>query len=543
MIADEVLPKESAAPACSPETRRESIGRLQADLFDVVVLGGGINGAGVARDLALRARRSGTDLRIGLIEQRHFASGTSGKNSQLIHGGLRYLKQLQFRLVSEALRERAILLRLASHLVEPQRFLMPVYGRLARAYYGAGLGLYDLLAGSRKLGPRQEFSRDEIARLEPGLASEDLAGALVFYDCRVHSARFVLANVFDAVRNGAAAANYVRAEGWSRQNGIFHVDARDTLSGERFRVRARVLVDTTGPWSKGASLRLVRGSHLLLPRVNSSDYAIAYFEESGRIVFLIPWVGARELTLVGTTDVDHDAGPDEVRISADEIHYLLRIVRKLFPSADLSPVGMFSSLRPLLRNESKSPAKASREHSIWMSPPGVLHVAGGKYTTYRSMSEEAADRVARRIAPQLEGVHLTAETPLEGNSADRIQELFRSEVQIAARFGLSGEEAREALKEYGIQGPSLLRYLPETAPAGLSRLRAARIAYAVRHEMAQTLADVMFVSTYWGYESRWSAENLTPYAREAGRHLGWDADRERREIETTLRIAAVPEAD
>ena len=464
--------------------RHQILARLKTEVFDVLILGGGINGAGIARDLSLRARHAGATLRIGLVEQRHFASGTSGKNSQLIHGGLRYLKRLQFGLVREALRERAILLRLAPHLVEPLPFLMPLYSQFSRLYYGAGLALYDLLAGSRRLGRHRVLPREEVRRIEPDLAAEDLVCGMIFHDCRVHSARFVLANVLDAIRTGVAAANYVRAERWQREAGVFRVELVDALTNERFEARARKLVDTTGAWSQGTSLRLVRGSHIVLPRVNKSAHAVAWFNDDGRIVFFIPWGETKHLTLVGTTDIDHSAGPEDVRISPEETRYLLRVVRRLFPSADLTPVGAFSSLRALVRGESKAPSLASREHRIWNSPDGVLHIAGGKYTTYRAMSEEAADRICRELAPALARLHLTAETPLEDSPR-----------------------------------PSLT--------------------FAIEHEMAQTLADVFFVSTYWGYERRWSAESLAPYADEMARLLDWDAARTEREIGAVLRTTAL----
>ncbi|MGE5488175.1 MAG: glycerol-3-phosphate dehydrogenase/oxidase [bacterium] len=461
--------------------RESGIERLKSGAFDVLILGGGINGAGIARDLSLRARRERVPLSIGLVDKGHFGGGTSGKNSQLIHGGLRYLKMLDIGLVREALDERARLLRLAPGLVAPLEFLMPLRSVFERLYYGFGLTLYDALAGGRNISRHREVSRT----VEPGLAPE-FRRALQFYDARVHSARFVLANVLDAVRNGAAAANHLRAEAWERTGGGWHVTLRDELSGERFETRARKLIDTTGPWSPVERLRLVRGSHIVLPRLNTSDRAIAWFEPSGRIVFVIPWGEAGDLSLVGTTDVDHEAGPDKVSISEAETAYLLEAVRALFPAArGLEPVSGFSALRGLVREESKTAAGTSREHRIWNSRDGVLHVAGGKYTTYRLMSEQASDLAAREIAPALARVHPTRSEPL------------------------------------GIE-------------AALDGSVAGRIEHAAAHEMARRLSDLMFVSTYWGWERRWDVASLAPYARELGRHLGWDGRREKEEVEAVL---------
>ncbi len=459
--------------------RRENLHRLRSETFDVLVAGGGINGAGIARDLALRG------VKTALVERRHFASGTSGKNSQLIHGGLRYLKNLELGLVREALRERSTLIGMAPHLVHPLPFLIPMYSRFDRLFYGAGLALYDALAGSHRIGQGRGLSIAEMNTLEPGLESRSLVSGAIFHDAAIHSARFVLQNVFDAARLGAVAVNYVAYEAGH---------ATDAFSGERFPVRAKKVVDASGPWSGGSALRLVRGSHIVLPKLNHSGNAIAYFEETGRIIFVIPWGANLELSLVGTTDFDHASGPDDVHISAEEVRYLGRIVKRLFPGAAAEPVSAFSSLRPLVRDDSASPTKTSREHRIWNSADGVLHVSGGKYTTYRVMSEQAADLVCAEIAPGLAKVHRTASTPL------------------------------------GREGHELMTGSDDSA----------RLAHAVENEMAQRLADFLYVSTYLGYERRWTAESLDPYAAQMGRLLGWNRSRMDEEIRLALTASALP---
>lgn len=504
-------------PALTRESRVRNLERLERETFDVLVLGGGINGAGVARDLALRG------VRVALVEQRHFASGTSGKNSQLIHGGLRYLKQLRFRLVREALHERAALLKLAPHLVTPQPFLIPLYGWTARLFYGTGLMLYDLLAGRGNLSPHRVLSRDEVAELEPGLSLASLTHGAIFFDCRVHSARFVLENIWDAARNGAAIVNYARA---ARDNGRVHVT--DALTGRSFPVDAAKLVDTTGAWAGGNALRLVRGSHIVIPRVNASDNAIAWFDSSGRIVFVIPWGGAGQLSLVGTTDVEHATGPDDVHISPEELDYLLGVVHRLFPDVrQVTPISTFSSLRPLVRKGTESATRASREHRIWMDDAGTVHVAGGKYTTYRAMSEEAANLLSTTPS-------VTATTPLGGNTKDRIDELLSGAEAVAAHHRLTAAEVRRLIRHYGVQAAKVMEYLPEHGREGLTRVECARIAFAVEHEMAMELADVMYDSTYWGYERAWNEENLLPLAREMGQHLGWDEEEMATAVRKTL---------
>jgi len=474
-----------------PDDRRRNIERLKTETFDVLILGGGINGAGVARDLTLRAAGKGVFLSVGLVEQRHFASGTSSRNSQLIHGGLRYLKYFKFGLVRESLRERQRLLRMAPHLVEPLPFLLPMYGWRRRLFYEAGLRLYDALAGTARVGERCSLSRHDVIALEPELLPDGLAGGAIFYDCRVHAARFVLENILDAARRGAAVANYVRAGDFRREGRLWRVALTEMLSGEQFQTRAHLIVDARGPWS-GEGVRRVRGSHLVFPKITSGPRAIAHFDKQGRILFFIPWGVRRDLTLVGTTDVEHTTGPEEVRISAEEWEYLTGAVRCLFPrAAAMAPVSAYSSLRPLVAHGHGSPTAASREHRIWASPEDLIHIAGGKYTTYRLMSEQASDLACRRVAPALAGLHPTEDAPLPPPLAPPIEELPLEQ----------------------------------------------QVARAVECEMAQRLVDLLFVSTYAGYERRWERASLEPWAAAMGRRLGWDAQRVEDEILLALRLA------
>lgn len=481
-------------PVITRSTRAEAIARLRSETFDVLILGGGINGAGVARDLALRSKIAGAGLNIALVEQNHFASGTSGKNSHLIHGGLRYLKQFDVALVRESLQERETLLRIAPHLVTPLPFLMPLAGFGKSIFYNAGLAIYDLLAGT-VLPHHRRVSLEEVRRLEPGLAVPGMTGAAEYYDAQVQSARLVLENIFEAIANGAACVNYVRAEAKSQ--------FRDTLTGESFEVRARTIVNAAGPWAQDPPPRLVRGSHIILPRLNASDHAIAYFEENGRIIFFIPW-GDR--MLIGTTDVDHDGSPDRVEISAAEIEYLRAIAGTVFPASAAMPVvATFSSLRPLLPSPG-SATRASRDHRIFRDSAGVVHITGGKYTTYRAMSEEAADLAV----PALLHIHATADHPLNGNSREAVEALIAQAPSLAARYGLETPQIAILIHQYGVLAQAVLDSLPERDLAGTPRLEAARLLFALRHEMAQTPADFLTISTNLAYEGR--SELLTPEA-------------------------------
>ena len=488
---------------------------LKAETFDVLILGGGVNGAGVARDLALRAKTAGHPLKIALIDKGHFASGTSGRNSQLIHGGLRYLKYMEFGLVREALRERSTLLEIAPHLVEPLAFLIPMYSQFAKYFYGTGLWMYDTLAGSRNISPHRAVGLEELSKLEPGLNPHQLVSAAVFWDARVHSARFVLENLFEASSNGAVVMNYLEAISFHQAGDVWTVGVRDGLDGSTFELKTRKLVNTTGPWAGEVwpaenSLRLVRGSHIVLPRLNQSDNAIAYFEENGRIIFFIPWGSKRDLTLVGTTDVDHDGSPDRVHISAEEQEYLLKIAADIYPeSKGMTPIATYSALRPLVLSSGSSATSTSREHRIWASADGVVHVAGGKYTTYRSMSEEAADLAA---PPELRDVHPTAKVPLNGNSK-------------AAIAALKATHDPAVVMAYGVRAPRVLQ-----RAARLGSLEKAQIEEAVECEWAERLPDLLHVSTYWGYERRWDRAALSELAAEMGSRLGWSQGRREEEV-------------
>ncbi len=484
------------SPFVTYSTRGEAIARLRAETFDVLIIGGGINGAGTARDLALRAKTAGVKVGVALVEQNHFSSGTSGKNSHLIHGGLRYLKQMDVRLVRESLHERSVLLRIAPHLVEPLAFLMPLSGLGREIVYNTGLTLYDMLSGSGGLPSHRRVPLADVQRLEPGLAVPGMTAAAEYYDAKVQSARLVLENVFESIANGAACANYVRVEDHTPENpGLWRVRLRDTISGETFETRARALIDATGPWAHDPAPRLVRGSHIVIPRVNASDHAIAYFEESGRIIFFIPW---GQWTLIGTTDVDHHGSPDDVRISEAELEYLRSIAATVFPaSAAMEPVATFSSLRPLLA-QSGSATRATRDHRIYRDARGIIRITGGKYTTYRAMSEEAVDLVK----PELKHVHVTADCPLNGNSIEAIQTLLACADEMAARARLETSQAILLIRQYGVLASTVIECMPEMEMGGLSRFDAGRLIFAVRHEMARKPEDFLYVSTGLAFEGR-----------------------------------------
>jgi glycerol-3-phosphate dehydrogenase len=421
-----------------------SIEELAGQHFDAVIVGGGINGAGLARDLALRASLSGRRFRTLLLEKSFWGHGTSGRNSHLIHGGLRYLKHFDFRLVREALEERGRLLRLCPHTVRPLRFELTCNSLLDKLFYGAGIAIYDLLAGRHRIGSSCYFGR-----------------RLSYWDAASDSAALVIDNVRDARLHGATCL-------WGRPVKRLSRDGVELSNG--IRVKASCVIDARGPWIESPALRLVRGSHIVLPRLYPDNHATAHFHSDGRIIFFIPWGDLHPVTLIGTTDVDHSSSADHVAISTAEIDYLRAITNSIFPhAASLPLLGSFSSLRPLISTPGKSATSTSREHSIAFNDQGVLEIQGGKYTTYRAMAEEAANQVVAQIAP--------------GSGLDR---LFPTRDRP---FDVPTERPHS---------------LPE------------RLDFARREEGCSTLEHFMTCSTNWAWQQRWTADELRPIAAAFG---------------------------
>ncbi len=279
-------------------------------------------------------------------------------------------------------------------------------------------------------------------------------------------------------------------------------------AAKTFETRARSIADATGPWAHDPKHRLVRGSHIILPRLNASDHAIAYFEESGRIIFFIPWGERRDRTLIGTTDVDHDGSPDDVHISPEEIRYLRDIAARVFPSSvSVEPLATFSSLRPLLASHG-SATKATREHRIFFDGQDILRITGGKFTTYRAMSEEAGDLITARAAPVLRDVHPTATTPLNGNSAEAIAALRWEAPGLASRFSIETADVEMLIRQYGLLTEAVL---DKITPDAQGRLDRARQRFAIEHEMAQKPGDFLEISTSLAYEGRDAEQVLTSW--------------------------------
>lgn len=529
-------------PAFSAETRRTDLDAMAATPPDLLVIGGGITGCGIARDAARRG------IRTALLEAVDFGSGTSGRSTRLVHGGLRYLEHGWLRLVFEASRERRVLLRIAPHLVRPMAFLFPIHagGRLSRGRLAAGLWLYDLLAAFRNVRVHRTLSRRAVRKAEPQLRSKDLLGGAVYYDACCDDARLVLANARAARRDGAMVASYTAVRSFEKAAGQLRgVVVEDTIDGRRFAVRAHVTVNATGPWSDAIRqldepgvapmLRPTKGVHLAVPRARLGNAGAVTMTSplDGRVMFVLPW---GEVTVVGTTDTDYDGDPGSVAPTPDDITYLLRSANALFPDARLAPadvVAVWAGLRPLLRDGGATPTAAvPREHRIVESGSGLVTITGGKLTTYRSMAAELVDLVSlklhrldgRTIAPRAP----TAVEPLPGGEVADLELLVRELVKER----LSEDAARHLVDRYGTEAMAVANLafrdspLAEPLASGVPVLRA-EVVHQARREMALSVSDVMMRRTPLFRQHPSQGTEMTPVvAGLLARELGWNPARE-----------------
>lgn len=387
-------------------TRAQMWDRLQGH-FDVLVIGGGINGAGIARDAALRG------LRVALVEMGDLAMGTSSRSSKLVHGGLRYLEQLELGLVFESVNERQVLMRMAPHLVHPLPFVFPIYegDRVPLWKMRLGVFVYHLLCWRRAPGRWETLSTEEVARREPALERSRMTGAPLYFDASTDDARLTLETAIDAAHSGAVVATYVRATSFIHDNGrVAGACVRDVLGGAEREVRATVVINATGPWTDrtlamGADhrpmLRPTKGTHIVVPhdKLPVNHAIVCIHPVDGRVLFAIPW-GPQ--TYVGTTDTDYTGDPAEVYATADDVTYLIDAAHRYFAAHRIERDDILSTwagLRPLLGGgtEGKSASAVSREHTIETNPAGVVTVAGGKLTTYRKMSGEVVDHAMAEL--------------------------------------------------------------------------------------------------------------------------------------------------
>ena len=368
---------------------RTSFASLESQVFDLLVVGGGITGAGIARDASMRG------MSVAIVDKSEWASGTSSKSSRLVHGGIRYLEHGQIGLVRESVRERETLLRIAPHLVKPLEFVWPVYrgARMQRWKLRAGLTIYDLLAGKGRVRRHHSLNVEQVLEHEPRLGRNGLKGGASYFDAATDDAGLTRANVKSAIDHGAIAVDHAKVESFTASGGKSDgAVVRDTLGDSVIRVKARTIVSATGPWqAKGT-----KGSHIAVDRsrIGNVNALTLTSPDDGRVMFVLP---SGDHAIVGTTDLRTDESPDDVKASEQEIQYLLRAANSYFPEANLTRddvIETWAGIRPLAQSPAgTSPSSISREHRISRDATGVVVVTGGKLTTYRSMAEEVVDFV------------------------------------------------------------------------------------------------------------------------------------------------------
>ncbi len=518
------------ASQLGPPQRREALARLRDEVFDVVVIGGGATGTGCALDAVTRG------LDVALVEARDFASGTSSRSSKLVHGGLRYLEQRDFGLVREALRERGLLLNvLAPHLVTPVPFLLPLTERWQHAYIGAGLVLYDSLGGHEGLPRHRHLTRRGALKIAPALKKDALVGAIQYYDAKVDDARHTLTVARSAAAMGAAVASNARVVGFLREGErVTGVRVRDQLGGEEIDVRSREVVNATGVWTDDVQhligergkfqVRASKGVHLVVPRDRLQLDTGLILRTEKSVLFVIPW---GRHWIVGTTDTDWELDKAHPAASATDIDYVLDTVNAVLsqPLTREDVEGVYAGLRPLLTGESESTSSLSREHTVAIPVPGVVAVAGGKYTTYRVMARDAIDAVARgldRFVPP----SATHVTPLLG--ADGFQALWNRRARVASDSGVHVARIEHLLRRYGTRVDDLLAMIAERPELGeplpgADDYLSVEIRYACSHEGALHLDDVLTRRTRISIET-WD-RGLEASARAAAlmaEVLGWD---------------------
>ncbi len=531
------------------EHRAAALRALVDERWDVLVVGGGIVGAGALLDAASRG------LRAALVERDDLAVGTSSRSSRLIHGGLRYLETFQFHLVREALAERSRLLELAPHLVRLEPFLFPVYGLpfAHHAFYGAGLLLYDLLGAARDGGFSRHLSVGATLERAPMLRREGLRAGILYHDGVEDDARMVVTVARTAIARGALVATRVAATGLLTEAGgrAIGVRARDAIGGEELEIRADRIVDARGvwagradgPWPAGeATIVPSRGSHLVFPRERIPIGSGMTLRIPGRVLFLIPWPGA---WIAGTTDDPDSGSPDRPAPSGGESATILDLVNRTL-ELDLrasDAVGAYAGLRPLVAAPGQGPSSRrpgstvslSREHRVWRDPSGLVRVAGGKFTTYRLIARDAVDAALGRDEAARRPSR-TDEIPLLG-AAPRAS-LDALAARLSRECGLESEGAARLVERHGTEAQAILGHGAEARLGpGVDELEA-EVRWAVRQELALSLDDVLARRTRLATLLRDRGAAIAPrVAAIVGAELGWDADRQRSEVEGYLASA------
>ncbi|MED4582487.1 glycerol-3-phosphate dehydrogenase/oxidase [Brevibacillus choshinensis] len=528
--------------------RTTFLNQLTTDRLDLLIIGGGVTGAGIALDAASRG------LTVGLIEKQDFAAGTSSRSTKLVHGGLRYLKQGDVKLVREVGRERTILYRNAPHIVVPEKMILPIvekgtYGKMATSI---GLYVYDLLAGVKRKERRTMLSKKQTTVAEPLLRTDILKGSGMYYEYRTDDARLTIEVIKTARTFGASCVNYTEATDFIYENGkVIGVKGRDLITGKELVILAKKIVNAAGPWVDGLRekdqslfgkrLHLTKGVHLVVPHARLPLKQAVYFDVADkRMIFAIP---RNKSTYIGTTDTDYQGELESPRVTQQDVAYLLRATNAMFPNVKLTEQDITSSwagLRPLIHEDGKSPSELSRKDEVFHSASGLITIAGGKLTGFRKMAERVVDIVTKELTKEegraFKPCH-THQIVLAGgsfSSVAAIPDFIRVQAKRVRSFGISEASIAELVGKYGKNTDKIVKLaidLQKQRHPAEDAMVLAELQYGIHEEMVMTLRDFLIRRSGKLFFDRESIGRVyLKIADEMARTLKWSAIEKEREI-------------
>ena len=516
--------------------RKDYIQELESETFDLLIVGGGITGAGIALDAVSRG------LKVALVEKKDFAWGTSSRSTKLIHGGLRYLKQFEIALVREVGLERAIVYNNARHVVRPEKMLLPIVekGSLGKTMSSLGLWVYDYLADVRKSEKRRMLTKEATAAKEPLLRTDVLKGGGLYYEYRSDDARLTIENIKTAHKKGAVCLNYAEVVDYieDEEGQICGAKIVEHISKKEISIKAKMLVNATGPWVdelrrikngevKGKRLHLTKGVHIVVPRERLPLKQSAYFDVEGddRMLFAIP---RGKITYIGTTDTNYKDKISRPVAHIEDIDYLLNATNFMFPSCKLSQddvISTWAGLRPLIHEDGKDPSELSRKDEIFYAKNGLISIAGGKLTGYRKMAERTLDVVLEKLIEKYPNHYdhiqpcATEHTSLNGNfkSKKELEEFIIARSGEVTQIQLSQEDVSSLVFKYGTDTDLIIEKAYELYPTisdPKKRIHAAELWYSITHEMSNNLCDYLIRRSGRLYFERPSLQNLYPFLSE-----------------------------
>lgn len=544
----------------SKRTRRNTLECMLNNQYDVLIIGGGITGAGIALDAVTRG------LKVALVEMQDFAAGTSSRSTKLVHGGLRYLKQFEINVVSEVGKERAIVYQNGQHVTTPEWMLLPIHkgGTFGKFSTSIGLRVYDFLARVKRNERRRMLDVTETLQKEPLIKKDGLKGGGYYVEYRTDDARLTIEVIKAAVEAGADIVNYTKAEGFlydsnKKVNGI---NVRDIFTSETYQIYAKKIVNAAGPWvdhvrgndfsKNNKQLRLTKGVHIVIDQNIFPLKQSVYFDTPDkRMVFAIPRDGK---TYVGTTDTFYDQDPQHPRMTADDRKYLINAIHDMFPDVMIVEEDVESSwagVRPLIFEEGKDPSEISRKDEIWESESGLITIAGGKLTGYRKMAENVVDLISSQLA-QSEGITLkpcqTIHYPISGGEFKNYKDFIEKKSTEAIRFGLTIDEGKELAKKYGSNVDILFNYAKtysEQTDQQLSAFVYAQLMYSMEHEMVIKPVDFFIRRTGSIYfDIHWVRKWKEKVIEEMKSWMEWTTDETEKmkyELENELEKAVNPQ--